>query len=241
METQPLQFEILPQPNESTCGPTCLHAIYRYYGDDLPLEQVIEETRELKGGGTLDVFLACHALRRGYKATIYTYNLQVFDPTWFDPGVPDLAERLLAQRQIKPDDKLHAATDGYLEFMALGGKLRFEDLTSALMRRYLRRGAPILTGLSATFLYRSAREYGPKCDYDDIRGMPTGHFVVLCGYLKETRQVQIADPLATNPMAPGQFYLTGISRAVGAILLGIVTYDANLLIIEPRRRKPVDT
>ena len=240
MEKQSLEFEILPQPNESSCGPTCLHAVYRYYGDELPLAQVIDETHELKGGGTLDVFLACHAMRRGYRATIYTYNLQVFDPTWFIDDRYDLTQRLEAQRQAKEDEKLHIATDGYLEFLSLGGTLRFEDLTSTLIRRYLRRGIPILTGLSATFLYRSAREYGPTCDYDDIRGIPTGHFVVLCGYSKETREVRIADPLQNNPVAPGQFYQTSISRAMGAILLGIVTYDANLLIIEPRRRKTAE-
>ena len=34
----------------------------------------------LDQGGTLDVFLANHALQRGYKATILTYNLDLFDP-----------------------------------------------------------------------------------------------------------------------------------------------------------------
>ena len=80
METR-LEFDILPQPDNMTCGPTCLHALYRYYGDELPLETVIEEVESLEGGGTLAVLLACHALRRGYDATIYTYNLKVLDPT----------------------------------------------------------------------------------------------------------------------------------------------------------------
>lgn len=232
-----LQLDMLPQPDESTCGPTCLHAVYRYYGDELPLADVIDETRALKEGGTLDVFLACHALRRGYRARIYTYNLQVFDPTWFSTPGLDLAQRLQAQRQCKEDVKLRTATDGYLEFLRLGGDLRFEDLTAGLLRRYLKRRVPILTGLSATYLYRSAREYGPNCDYDDVRGAPSGHFVVLCGYDKATRQVQVTDPLLPNPMASGQYYDTPIDRLLGAILLGIVTYDANLLIIEPARRR----
>ena len=85
METR-LEFDILPQPDNMSCGPTCLHALYRYYGDELPLEAVIEQVESLEGGGTLAVLLACHALRRGYDATIYTYNLKVFDPTWFSSG-----------------------------------------------------------------------------------------------------------------------------------------------------------
>src|SRR6185369_13364802 len=72
-----LRLEILPQPDDITCGPTCLHAVYRYFGDVIGLDQVIEEVPQLETGGTLAVLLGCHALRRGYDATIYTYNLQV--------------------------------------------------------------------------------------------------------------------------------------------------------------------
>ncbi|HPF71947.1 MAG TPA: cysteine peptidase family C39 domain-containing protein, partial [Candidatus Krumholzibacteria bacterium] len=75
-----LPFEIAPQPDETTCGPTCLHAIYRYYGDDIPLDQVVREVPTLEQGGTLAVLLAGHALARGYRAAIHTYKLQIFDP-----------------------------------------------------------------------------------------------------------------------------------------------------------------
>ena len=69
-----------PQPDDMTCGPTCLHAVYRYFDDDVPLEQVVGEASMLDEGGTLAVLLGCHAQRRGYEASIYTYNLDVFDP-----------------------------------------------------------------------------------------------------------------------------------------------------------------
>jgi hypothetical protein len=236
MQTR-LSLDIQPQPDETTCGPTCLQAVYRYYDDDLPLEQVIEEHRQLREGGTLAVFLACHALRRGYKATIYTYNLEVFDPSWFVPEPKDLRERLSRQLDYKHEPRIEVATEGYLEFLELGGRLRYEDLTRSLIRRYLRRGVPILTGLSATFLYQTPREYGPDDEYDDLRGEPSGHFVVLSGYHRESKLVTVADPMHPNPMAPSQYYDITIDRVLCAILLGIVTHDANLLIIEPRRSK----
>lgn len=236
META-LRLDILTQPDDTTCGPTCLHAIYGYYGDSVPLESVVDEAHSLEEGGTLDVFLAIHALRRGYRATIFTYNLNVFDPTWFSrPGV-DLSERLRAQAVHKRRPKLKVATEGYLEFLRLGGRIRFENLTTALIRRYLKRETPILTGLSATYLYGSAREHGPRSDYDDLRGEPTGHFVVLCGYEPETRTVMIADPLEKNPVSGTHHYEIDIDRVICAILLGIVTYDANLLVVEPSPRR----
>jgi hypothetical protein len=232
MDTR-LQFEILAQPDDSTCGPTCLLAVYRFFDDRIELDRVIREVRTLPAGGTLAVWLACHALRRGYRARIYTYNLMMFDPTWFEPGVNDLPRRLRAQAEFKRDPKLHEATEAYLEFLEGGGELRFADLTAGMVRRILKRGIPILTGLSATYLYHCAREFGPNLDYDDVRGDAIGHFVVLCGYDKENREVLVADPNRDNPMTDRRLYAIDIDRVTGAILLGVLTSDANLLIIEP--------
>ncbi len=228
-----LSLDILPQPDELTCGPTCLQAVYRYYGDDISLQQVIDEVPMLESGGTLGVWLACHALQRGYRATIYTYKLQIFDPSWFQPGGVDIIERLQTQMALKDDPKLQTATRAYLEYFRLGGKIRLVDLTSALIRRYLKKQIPIITGLSATFLYRSPREYGDNCDFDDVRGEPSGHFVVLCGYDRTLREALVADPLHTNPLGVGQKYHSPIARVINAILLGVLTYDGNLIIIEP--------
>jgi hypothetical protein len=237
METQ-LPFTILTQPTDSTCGPTCLHAVYNYYNDHISLDQVISEVTTFNGGGTLAVFLGCHALRRGYKATIYTYNLQVFDPTWFTDGtaVVDLHEKLLAQAKAKTEEKLRIATSGYIEFLTKGGTIRFQDLNASLMRKYLKKKIPILTGLSSTYLHRSARENAVTCAEDAIAGLPAGHFVVLYGYNRTEKLVDIAEPLHPNPLNTGQYYSEKIDRVICAILLGILTYDANLLIIE----KPED-
>lgn len=230
-----LPIPILPQPDDATCGPTCLHAIYSYYQDDIDLDEVITDTMTLDEGGTLAVFLACSAMRRGYRATIYTYNLQMFDPSWFSmPGI-NFTERLQKQAEVIQDAKLRHATDGYLEFLALGGKLRFTDLTTRLLRSILRRKLPILTGLSSTYLYQEKRVFGPKDDPDDIRGLPAGHFVVLSGYHRQDRTILIADPYTKNPLTAKRLYPVNIDRVICAILLGVLTYDANLLVIHPRR------
>lgn len=229
-----LPITIQPQPDDITCGPTCLHAVLNYYGDGIQLEEVLSSIQMLKEGGTLAVFLACAALKRGYKSTIYTYNLQMFDPTWFKSPDIDISAKLKAQAREKSGTKLQYATQGYLEFLHLGGKLRFVDLTTGLIRGILRRGLPVLTGLSATYLYREKREFGPKDESDDIRGLPAGHFVLLTGYHRQGRTVLITDPYAANPAAPSLIYPVNIDRAICAILLGVLTHDANLLVIHPK-------
>jgi len=226
-----IPFKILPQPDETTCGPTCLQAIYRFYEDPLPLQQVIAETRALEQGGTLAVYLGTHALRRHYDAVLYTYNLHVFDPTWFeDPEqIPD---KLRQQSTVKHDAKLRLASQAYIDFLELGGTIRFRDLTARLLREYLTQHTPILTGLSATYLYRSARET-PDCKPNDILGDPVGHFVVLYGYDREKRTVDVADPYEPNPKK-SLMYNVHIERLLGAVMLGIATYDSNILILRPR-------
>jgi hypothetical protein len=227
-----LPIKILQQPDDTTCGPTCLHAVYRYYGEDVTLRQVIEQTPMLDTGGTLAVLLANHALARGYRADIYTYNLQMFDPSWFTSRI-NLAKKLRLQAEAKREDtRLQQATAGYLEFLRLGGKVRFTDLNARLIRGIIRRNLPILTGLSATYLYRSMREFGPDDEYNDIQGYASGHFVVLAGYHRQDRTVLVADPHLHNPEAHGHMYAVRMDRLICAILLGVLTYDANLLVIQ---------
>jgi hypothetical protein len=228
-----IEIEVLPQPDDTTCGPTCLHALYRYYNDELPLERVIAETPTLEHGGTRAVWLACHALRRGYAASIYTFNLQVFDPTWFRSPDVNLTERLERQMTAKSAPRLRAASEAYVEFLRLGGQLRMQDLTGTLLRGYLRRGTPILTGLSATYLYGGPREIAASNQPDDVLGEAAGHFVILSGYDQQHRRVLVADPYLRNPRE-SHYYEVTLERLICSIMLGVLTYDANLLVILPR-------
>lgn len=227
-----LQVPIRPQPTDTSCGPTCLQAIYAFYGDAVELDRLIAEIPSVEGGGTLAVMLGTHALRRGYDVTLYSCNLRVFDPSWFHPAPQDLQDKLRRQVACRTG-KRQEATQAYLEFVEQGGDVRFEDVTSTLIERYLTRETPILTGLSATFLYRSPREIPETGEDDDIRGEPLGHFVVLHGWHPDTQTVLVADPYLANPLSDDHCYEVPVSRLLNAILLGVLTYDGNLLVIRP--------
>ncbi|HEY9182088.1 MAG TPA: C39 family peptidase, partial [Gammaproteobacteria bacterium] len=136
--------------------------------------------------------------------------------------------------KVKRWARLQAATLGYDEFLRLGGQLKLRDLEPSLLRKFLKRGIPVITGLSATYLYRAVRDIPETNADDDIRGEPVGHFVVLTGYRRDTREILIADPLETNPLVDSRYYAVRVQRLIGAVLLGIMTYDANLLVIEPK-------
>lgn len=60
-----IPVKMLSQPDDTTCGPTSLHAVYNYFGSSLSLHQLISEVRSLEEGGTLAVMLGIDALKRG--------------------------------------------------------------------------------------------------------------------------------------------------------------------------------
>ena len=43
--------------------------------------------------------------------------------------------------------------------------------------------------------------------------------------------MRVADPFYENPLGEGHFYDVDVQRLIRAILLGAVTYDANLLVL----------
>ncbi len=229
-----LSFEIQRQPDDTTCGATCLHALYRHFGDELPFADVVAEVPTLTDGGTLGVLLATHALERGYEAKIYTWNLSLFDPTWFELPAAEMRAKLLARAAAREDKKLRVAANAYAEFIRLGGKVALRELSPTLLRSYLKRRLPLLVGLSATFLYRSERERSHDDEPDDVHGDPVGHFTVLTGYTSKSREVYVTDPLYPNPLSSVHTYPVAIDRVVGAIYLGVLTYDANLIVLQPK-------
>jgi len=217
------------QPTATTCGPTCLHAVYGHLGDPLPHPAIVAETATLPGGGTLAVHLGRHALERGHRAILYSFNLDLLDPTWFDEPA-SLANKLALQAERRQGEKLRATSAAYAGFLAAGGILRMEELSHAMIREHLDAGRPLLAGVSANFLYRCARERDDGTE-DDLEGLPQGHFVVVAGHRHD-------EVLVVDPWAPGEQkacrYWVPMRRLVHAVLLGVLTYDGNLLAIERR-------
>jgi Peptidase C39 family len=235
-----IDIKINTQPNDETCGATCLHAIYRHYGLDISIEQVISGLRLSLSGGTLATLVGRHALEQGFKVTVYTNNLYVVDPSWFDVhGESDgslLSAKLEEQLKYKDDKHIVSVSESCLEYFKLGGKMCFKTLDAQLLNSFFKRNIPIMTGLSATYLYRCPRELYTEegvAVYDDVRGTPCGHFVILCGYDEEKKHVVVADPHRENPLAHNNYYYVDIHRLINAIMLGVITSDGTLVIIEP--------
>lgn len=235
-----IELNIRAQPNDETCGPTSLHAIYHYYERTISLKEVIETIEHSLSGGTLSPLLGKHALKQGFDATIYVNQLELFDPTWFKRSrAPQeaLLIKLKSQDKFKQSKNLAAASKAFQEFLSLGGTIRFQTIDVQLLKDYFNKKIPILTGLNSTYLYRTSRELftsDGEAFFDDIQGVSCGHFVVLCGYDEKKRRVIVADPFRENPLSKNNYYKVSIARLINAIMLGAQTYDASLLMVTPK-------
>jgi hypothetical protein len=233
-----LNVQIERQPDYTTCGPTALHAIYRYWGDPIDLPTVIEETPKLPTGGTLGVHLSVHALKRGYEVTSWLCNVRHMDPTWFKKPT-DLLAKLKARAEAKElhkDPRYGPAMQAVEQYLTLGGKVVWGDLSPELIAKHMADRTPLLTGTNGTYLYQSARE--TEAGEDDVRGEAFGHFIVVCGYRSGVQTVAIADPLLDNPAHGTKYYRATVHRLIGAIFLGVGSDDGNLLLIRPAGGKP---
>jgi hypothetical protein len=227
-----LKLNILQQPTNTTCGPTALHAVYNYFDDKISLEEVVNNIVQFEeGGGTIAVHLARHALRQGYEVCLHSFNLNIFDPSWFglsdDQILENLKERLLKKKLTPKEQQVMSE---YIAYFADGGKVYFEDLTKELIIRYLRQKTPIITSLNCTWLYQDERENPITNVVDPMTGDPVGHFVVIHGI--EKGRVFIADPFEQNPFGETLYYDIDFDRLINSILLGISSHDGNLLIIK---------
>jgi hypothetical protein len=206
-----------------------LAGVYEYWGHEADLEAITSRMVEVEpGGGTLAVTLACDAIRNSLSAVVYTCNMGVFDPTWFRTGDSGVEQSLREQLATKGGERLRQQTEAYLEYLRLGGELVFADLNQELVRECLCRGLPIIAGISSTYLNLEERTTTDGQD-DDVRGEPAGHFVVLAGYRDSA--ILIADPGGTE--AKSRQYWCDSERVIAAVLLGVITHDANLLVLQP--------
>lgn len=245
------QRRVLPvprivQPDDTSCGPTCLAQVLRFFGDRRPPAELRRRLRRNPDGGTLAVHLGRLALELGHHARLHPLGVRVFDPTWWALDQATLRDRLARRAAGLADPEGRELAAAWLDYVDAGGHLAFHEPSPALLVRILDRGHPIICGLSATWLYRESRTIPETNVEDDVLGWPQGHFVTVVGHTGGGKHFHIVDPspdapvatggapTASSGQAPGRYPLPA-DRLIHAILLGDITHDAVLLEVWPSR------
>ena len=90
--------------------------------------------------------LSVHALQRGYEVTTWVCNVRHMDPTWFQQPT-DLLAKLKARAAAKnfaDDPRYGPAMEAVEQYLELGGKLVWGDLTPELIAKQMGNGTPLL-------------------------------------------------------------------------------------------------
>lgn len=217
-----------------TCGPSALQQILAYYGVKKSLNEILKNFKMYEYG-TWDFDLLSYVLRLGFKAEITTYNLDIFDPTWFKLSRKKLIKKLKSRlKYAKPFHK--QGIRSCIRFLELGGRIRFKIITEKIIKDYLRKKIPVIACFCFTALWKCKRAYskktkkGYKSISNDIRGVPEGHFIVISGYAKD--KFFVTDPSYNIPVSKTGKYSVPIKDLIAYILMKDY---GNICVIKPKK------
>ena len=224
----------LVQPDDVSCGPTCLAAVLQFHGIETNLTRVRAATPKNADGGTLAPYLARAAMAHGLKVRCHPFAVQVFDPTWWDLPADEVTARLRRRTHGLRPGRLRRVHDAWLAYLEAGGMLSLGELLGGELVAAIDAGHPLICGLSITWLYQEPRERPEDNVDDDIHGSPVGHFVVINGYTDGGATFLITDPWPQPPFdRDGGVYTVSRRRLTQAILLGDATHDAVVVEVLP--------
>ncbi|MCB9691481.1 MAG: C39 family peptidase [Alphaproteobacteria bacterium] len=224
----------LVQPDEVSCGPTCLAAVLQFHGVDTDVARVRAKTPRNPDGGTFAPYLGRAAIAHGMRVCCHPFAVQVFDPSWWDLPHDEVARRLRLRTEGLKPGRLRRVHEAWLAYMMDGGDVELGELRTHRLTDALDAGHPLICGLSITWLYQEPRERPHDNQDDDIHGAPVGHFVVVTGYAEGGDSFFVTDPWPQPPFDREEgVYTVGRRRLTQAILLGDATHDAVIVEILP--------
>jgi hypothetical protein len=229
--------DIVPQPEDSACGPAVLHFVYQCHSVNAgSITQMIAQIQRPRWLGSYAPELGCHALRRGMDARIYATDTRIFDPTWFAEPRADLKQKLRDQQVFfrkRSDAEHRAVSTKFLRFLKLGGKVDFSRITPGLIAHLIKEYGPLIADIDSTYFGDEMRYYTSRSGrliQHDLRGGPVGHFVALVGANLKTMEITVADPQNQNPFSDSRIYCADFQHLINALMLE----RGNLLCIRPR-------
>ncbi|MFH0836749.1 MAG: C39 family peptidase [Candidatus Aenigmatarchaeota archaeon] len=182
---------------EMTCGPSCLQQIFAYHGKIVDLDDIIKILDKKKGfvlTGTSTWHLGFCADAFGYKSDVISYDVNIIDPTWMKLSkkelVKKITKRIILEKLSFSKTRLMAMQD----YILYGGSYSFTMPSKDILLKYLKKKIPVIIRLCSTLLYNNSRIDWNSCKFNDIKGYPFGHYVVVSGY--ENGHFIITDPSA---------------------------------------------
>ncbi len=175
------------------CGATALAEVMEYFDKKrYNIREIAKETE--KTYKNIDWLFAAgiSAIKRGFKSKITTVSIEIFDPSWATLNKNKLIRKM--EKRLEYLMSLNTK-DSYIvewnisplkwaiEYLRKGGELFYHPITTKLIKNFLNKKIPLITPMNENLFYGIKRTT-ENDEYDDIKGMGTGHIIVISGFKK---------------------------------------------------------
>jgi hypothetical protein len=176
-----LQLEPILQDGPTACTNACLRMVAGYFGRELERDAIDRALFKDSAGCSFNTDLARIALRHGFAADCYGYNLYLTDPADAGLSPAALLDRLRRERAHLRDPWYRPMLESIVAALQEGVHYAVRRPAFEIAASYLRARIPVIAVVSYPALH-------------GVRGNPfSGHDVVLTGY--DGRRVFFVDPL----------------------------------------------
>ena len=222
-KTKDLKISQFDQINPYSCIPACLQEVFSYYKKQISQEKILDSLEHPERGMAV-AQAGFFAKKSGFKPTVITNNISIFDPIWFSLTNVKLIDNL--EKRKKFVDKYNQALiDAYIKYIEATGTIKFESISADLLKKYLSQNIPIIIELASTYLYKKAKSTRPGAFDNAFKGDIEGHGVVIAGFNGD--KFKIVDPNSRqNPYnksgiywIPGDELMTSFSLLDGKSIL----------------------
>ncbi len=177
--------------------------------------------------------IAAYFVTLGFKVTLHTVDVEIFDRSWSDLTKEELSENLEKRKQYLKHPRFSASTfdvifDGYKDFLNKGGKVVFPVLDELYLHTLLNTG-PVYAIVNRTFLNHTYKRTGMSGDtphHGSIEGHTSTHVVVIAGY--KDGKFKIVD----SDYEFGGIRWIDASLLVGSIYLAETEYDSMVISLQ---------
>ncbi|RLJ08211.1 MAG: hypothetical protein DRP13_02715 [Candidatus Aenigmatarchaeota archaeon] len=175
------------------CGATALAEVMEYFdGKKYNIKEIAKETE--KTYKNIDWLFAAglFAMKRGFKSKIITISTEIFDPSWtnltYDKLIRKMRKRLEYLLSKKTNDSYIiewniSPLKWAIKYLEKGGELFYHPITTKLIKTFLEKRIPLIVPINEN-LFHGIKRTTQDDEYDDIKGMGTGHVVVISGFRK---------------------------------------------------------
>jgi hypothetical protein len=220
------------------CVQSSASQMLSFYGINKSVEEIKKEVpvdidSEGKELGSSLGHIATYFIQLGFKTTIHTVDLEIFDQSWKGSNneqlINNLQERKKYIKHARYEEQImNHVIDGYILFLEKGGKVELPIVDEKYLYNLLTHG-PIYTVVSYNFLNQSPKYKfvkNSKPMQDDMAGTPNTHVIVISGY--KDGKFEITDP----DYEFGGKRLIEPSLLIGAFYLAETDCDPILITLE---------